>query len=121
MRTIVVSVPGPCTIVLHAVDTARAFALAAESEASAAVDSARANVAQAQLNLDWSRVNSPITGVVGIALAQVGDLVNPQTIMTTVSRVDYDGYGCVAAGTAAAAAVVVAQFLSRHAAAAHNF
>jgi membrane fusion protein, multidrug efflux system len=63
-------------------------ALAAEREASAAVDAARANVAQAQLNLDWSRVTSPITGVVGIALAQVGDLVNPQTLMTTVSQVD---------------------------------
>jgi membrane fusion protein, multidrug efflux system len=63
-------------------------ALAAEREASAAVDAAKANVAQAQLNMDWTRVASPITGVVGIALAQVGDLVNPQTIMTTVSQVD---------------------------------
>ena len=63
-------------------------ALASEQEASAAVDSARANVTQAQLNLDWTRVTSPITGVVGIALAQVGDLVNPQTVMTTVSQVD---------------------------------
>ncbi|MCI0410284.1 MAG: efflux RND transporter periplasmic adaptor subunit, partial [Acidobacteria bacterium] len=63
-------------------------ALAAEREASAAVDSARASVAQAQLNLDWTRVAAPITGVVGIALAQVGDLVNPQTLMTTVSQVD---------------------------------
>jgi len=63
-------------------------AQAAEREASAAVDTARANVAQAQLNLDWTRVASPITGVVGIANAQVGDLVNPQTLMTTVSQVD---------------------------------
>jgi len=63
-------------------------ALAAEREASAAVDTAKANVAQAQLNLDWTRVASPITGVVGIAMAQVGDLVNPQTLMTTVSQVD---------------------------------
>ena len=63
-------------------------AVAAEREAAAAADSAKANVTQAQLNLDWTRVNSPITGVVGIALAQVGDLVNPQTVMTTVSQVD---------------------------------
>ena len=63
-------------------------AVAAEREAAAAADSAKANVTQAQLNLDWTRVSSPITGVVGIALAQVGDLVNPQTLMTTVSQVD---------------------------------
>ena len=63
-------------------------ALAAEREATAAADSAKATLQQAQLNLDWTRVAAPITGVVGIALAQVGDLVNPQTIMTTVSQVD---------------------------------
>jgi membrane fusion protein (multidrug efflux system) len=63
-------------------------AIAAESEAAAAAASAKASVEQAQLNLDWTRVASPITGVVGIALAQVGDLVNPQTVMTTVSQVD---------------------------------
>jgi len=61
---------------------------AAEREAAAAADSAKAAVEQAQLNLNWTRVTSPISGVVGIAQAQVGDLVTPQTLMTTVSQVD---------------------------------
>src|SRR5262245_6920801 len=60
---------------------------AARDEATAAADSAKAAVEQAQLNLNWTRVTSPIDGVVGIAKSQVGDLVTPQTLMTTVSQV----------------------------------
>jgi membrane fusion protein (multidrug efflux system) len=63
-------------------------AVSAEREASAALESAKANVQQARLNLTWTQVLSPIAGVVGIAKAQVGDLVNPQTVMTSVSQVD---------------------------------
>ncbi len=58
------------------------------ANAQAAVASARAAVEQAALNLAWTKVTSPIDGIVGIAKAQVGDLVNPQTVMTTVSTVD---------------------------------
>lgn len=54
----------------------------------AAVDSAKAQVEQAQLNLGWTRVTSPIAGVAGIAIAQVGDLVDPTTQLTTVSQLD---------------------------------
>jgi RND family efflux transporter MFP subunit len=63
-------------------------AVAAERQAQANVDSARAAVEQAQLNLGWSKVKSPIEGIAGIAKSQVGDLVNGQTTMTTVSVVD---------------------------------
>ena len=49
---------------------------------------AQAAVEQSALNLGWTRVTSPIDGIVGLALAQVGDLVGPQTVMTTVSTVD---------------------------------
>jgi membrane fusion protein (multidrug efflux system) len=63
-------------------------ALSAQRNAKAAVDSARAVVEQASLNLGWTKVTSPIGGIVGIAKAQVGDLVNTQTVMTTVSTVD---------------------------------
>lgn len=63
-------------------------ALAAEMESSAALESAKANAQKDRLNLTWTRVVSPIAGVVGIAKSQVGDLVNPQTVMTTVSQVD---------------------------------
>jgi membrane fusion protein (multidrug efflux system) len=56
---------------------ARATALALE-----------AAVAQARLNLSWTRVTSPIAGIAGIAQQQVGDLVNGQTVLTTVSQVN---------------------------------
>src|SRR6185295_8307609 len=63
-------------------------ALAAERDGKGGVDAARAAVDTAALNLNWTRVASPIDGIVGIALKQVGDLVNTQTVMTTVSTVD---------------------------------
>jgi len=63
-------------------------ALAAERDARGAVAAAEAAVRQAALNLDWTRMTSPIEGIVGLAKAQVGDLVNTQTVMTTVSTVD---------------------------------
>ena len=63
-------------------------ALSAERDGKGAVASARAAVDQAALNLGWTRVISPIDGIVGIARTQVGDLVSPQSVMATVSTVD---------------------------------
>jgi membrane fusion protein (multidrug efflux system) len=63
-------------------------ALAAERDGRGAVAAAQAAVDQSSLNLGWTRVMSPIEGIVGIARTQVGDLVNTQTVMTTVSTVD---------------------------------
>jgi membrane fusion protein (multidrug efflux system) len=63
-------------------------ALSAERAARGALSSAQASVEQASLGLGWSKVSSPIGGIAGIAKAQVGDLVNAQTVMTTVSTVD---------------------------------
>jgi len=62
--------------------------LAAEREAAASVESARATLAQAQLNQGWTQVTSPIAGIVGIATLQVGSLVTASSVMTTVSQVD---------------------------------
>ncbi len=42
----------------------------------------------ARLNLGWTKVYSPINGVAAIATAQVGDLVAPATLLTTVSQLD---------------------------------
>ena len=52
-------------------------ALSAERDARAAVAAAQAAVEQAALNLGWTKVTSPIDGIVGLALVQVGDLVGP--------------------------------------------
>jgi membrane fusion protein (multidrug efflux system) len=57
---------------------------------SSAVVAAQAALENAQLNLGYTKVISPINGIAGIANAQVGDLVGPQTPtpMTTVSTAD---------------------------------
>ncbi|NTW86525.1 MAG: efflux RND transporter periplasmic adaptor subunit [Holophagaceae bacterium] len=57
-------------------------------QAQANVDASKAAHDRAQLSLQWTRVTSPIDGIAGIAKVQVGDLVNPQKVMTTVSTVD---------------------------------
>lgn len=63
-------------------------ARSAQRGARATVGALEAAVAQARLNLSWTRVTSPIPGIAGIAQQQVGDLVNPQTVLATVSKVD---------------------------------
>jgi membrane fusion protein, multidrug efflux system len=63
-------------------------AVQAHQANKASVDTARAALKQAELNLDWTRIRSPIDGIAGIADAQIGDLIQPNTLLTTVSRVD---------------------------------
>ena len=59
------------------------------TRASAAqVQADEAAVESAKLNLQWTKVFSPIDGVAGIAHAQVGDLVGTTTLLTTVSQID---------------------------------
>jgi RND family efflux transporter MFP subunit len=68
-----------------AVGTAKSAIVAAKAQ----VQSSEAAVKTAELNLGFTRIFSPIEGIVGIALAQVGDLVNPTSgILTTVSTLD---------------------------------
>ena len=54
----------------------------------AALTSAQAQMVQAQLNLDWTKVYSPIDGIAGVASSQVGNLVGTSTTMMTVSQVN---------------------------------
>jgi RND family efflux transporter MFP subunit len=54
----------------------------------AQLDAAKAQMVQAELNLEWTKVYSPIDGIAGIANSQVGDLVGTTTKMTTVSQVN---------------------------------
>jgi RND family efflux transporter MFP subunit len=56
----------------------------------AAVSAAQASVEEAQLNLDYTKVVSPLDGIAGQAQAQIGDLVGTgsNTVLTTVSQVD---------------------------------
>jgi membrane fusion protein (multidrug efflux system) len=64
-------------------------AVQAQIEAKAAVVSARAVVEQARLNLEFTRIISPIDGMPDIPKAQIGDLVGPASgELTTVSQTD---------------------------------
>jgi len=67
------------------IDVAQAAIVAAK----AAVEAAKAQVATATLNLGFTTIVSPITGIAGIATAQVGDLVGSNSgTLTTVSTLD---------------------------------
>jgi membrane fusion protein (multidrug efflux system) len=67
---------------------ANVAAQAAVRAAKAQIDAAKAQVAAAQLNLGFTKIVSLIDGIVGVAQAQIGDLVGPTTLLTTVSTVD---------------------------------
>jgi membrane fusion protein (multidrug efflux system) len=55
---------------------------------TAEVGAAQASLDNATLNLGWTTVASPISGIAGIAKAGVGDLMTPNTVMATVSALD---------------------------------
>src|SRR5271155_432605 len=63
-------------------DTANRAAAAAEVLAE------KASEQNAELNLAWTNVNSPIDGIAGVSNSQIGDLVGTATKMTTVSQVN---------------------------------
>jgi len=54
----------------------------------AQLDATKAQMVQAQLNLAWTKVYSPIDGIAGNAASQIGELVGPTTKMMTVSQVN---------------------------------
>jgi membrane fusion protein, multidrug efflux system len=82
-----------------AVDAAQANIVAAEAQvvgaeanivaAEAQVLAAEAALEKARLNLSFTKVNSPIDGIAGIAKAQIGNLIGPGSVeeLTTVSTV----------------------------------
>jgi RND family efflux transporter MFP subunit len=62
----------------------------AEAQGGASVKAAAAAVETARLNLEWTRVRSPIAGRVSNALVTEGNLVqaSPSTLLTTVVSLD---------------------------------
>ena len=60
----------------------------ANEAAEATVAAAKAQVEQAQLNLGFTKVRSLVNGVAGLAKGQIGDLVGPTSVLTTVSQVE---------------------------------
>jgi len=56
--------------------------------AQALVLAAKANIEQAELNVEFTKVTSLIGGIAGIARVQIGNLVGPSSVLTSVSQVD---------------------------------
>lgn len=64
-------------------------AIQANLAAQAQVSADRAVITNAELSVGFTKVLSPIKGLAGIALAQIGDLVGPSgTVLTTVSSIN---------------------------------
>ena len=63
-------------------------ALSSETAGKAGVDANQAVLDNAELNLGWTTVTSPISGIAGVSKVQIGDLMTPITIMTTISSVN---------------------------------
>jgi membrane fusion protein (multidrug efflux system) len=63
---------------------------AEQRAAAASADSAKAALEEAQLNLGYCRITSPVDGVAGTAQVRVGNLVGQAdpTLLTTVSQLD---------------------------------
>jgi membrane fusion protein (multidrug efflux system) len=56
--------------------------------AQALVLAAKATVEQAELNVEFTKVTSLVGGIAGIARVQIGNLVGPTSVLTSVSQVD---------------------------------
>src|SRR6266446_7167414 len=64
-------------------------AASAEQIAQAEVKTARANLADARLNIGYTRVEAPVSGIAGRALRSEGTYVSgPDVLLTTVSQID---------------------------------
>ncbi len=62
--------------------------IANQAWATAQLAAAKAQGQQAELNLGWTKVYSPVEGIAGVSNSQIGDLVGTTTKMTTVSQID---------------------------------
>jgi len=56
--------------------------------AQALIESDKAAVEQAELNLEWTKVTSLVDGIAGIAQIQIGNLVGSNSILTAVSQLE---------------------------------
>ena len=67
-------------------DRSKAGVIAAQAQIGVASSSLQA----AQLNLDFTKIKSPVDGIAGIRVANIGDLVgtDQRALLTTVSQID---------------------------------
>jgi RND family efflux transporter MFP subunit len=60
----------------------------AHAGSKGSIAAAKAAVEQAKLNLAWTKIRAPIDGVVGISKAQIGDLIDANSELTSMSTLD---------------------------------
>ena len=65
-------------------------AVAEQDAAKSQVDAAKANVDKATLDLSYTRITAPISGLIGATLVKAGNLVGrgESTLLTTISQID---------------------------------
>ena len=66
-------------------------AVSALKQSTAAIEGAQAKLAEAQLNLSYTRVNAPISGITGRAVRSEGSLVTANTeasLLTTLTQIN---------------------------------
>ena len=73
---------------VESVQAAIQSAQAAIESAQAEVKADEAAVERAELDLGWTKVTSLVNGIAGIAQVQMGNLVGPNSQLTSVSQVD---------------------------------
>jgi len=63
--------------------------VSAEEIGAADVKAARARLTEAKLNLSYTKVESPVSGITGRSLRQEGSLISgPDALLTTITKVD---------------------------------
>jgi len=62
--------------------------LANQAALRAEVQAKKASLENAELNLAWTKIYSPVDGIAGVSNSQIGDLVGTTSKMTTVSEVN---------------------------------
>ena len=73
-------------------------ALSAQQAAKAQVDARKAAVAQAQLDLGYTNITSPVNGIIGTTQTKVGSLVGRGvTLLNTVSQINPILFRCAIA------------------------
>lgn len=66
----------------------RDSALSAYEQAKAMLEAARARLKQAEINLKYTDVKAPVSGVTGTRFIDIGNMVNPNTALVTITEID---------------------------------
>lgn len=66
----------------------RDAALSAYEQAKAMLEASKARLKQAEINLKYTDVRAPISGIAGARLVDAGNMVNPGTVLVTITGIE---------------------------------